>query len=108
MLIDLHNRGLVPTAVAVVRRGEDGGHVLVVRQAVAVHHQLMRAGNHLQFVSVVKLLADIVAESVPSTAGGDAPSSAVIGVGPQQIAHGTLVGYLLDAVQLADVVQGVD
>jgi hypothetical protein len=38
----------------------------------------------------------------------NAPPLAVVGVGPEQVAHGSFVRYLLHTVQLADVVEGVN
>mmetsp|Transcript_44789 Transcript_44789/g.127911 ORF Transcript_44789/g.127911 Transcript_44789/m.127911 type:complete len:210 (-) Transcript_44789:233-862(-) len=74
---------------------------------VALHDELVRAGDELQAVGVVELLGDVLAEGVAGPAGRDAPAAAVVGVRPQQVAHGPLVRHLLDAVELPDVVQGV-
>lgn len=68
----------------------------------------MRPGNQRQTVVVVEGLRDVLAERVARTTGRDAPAAAVIGVGPQQVAHGALVGDLLDAVKGTDVVERVD
>ena len=57
---------------------------------------------------MVKLLGDVLAEAVASTSWRDAPAASVVGVGPQKVADGTFVRGLLDAVQLADLVEGVD
>ena len=57
---------------------------------------------------MIKRLADILAESVPRTTGTYTPAATVIRVAPEQITHGPFVGDLLDAVQGADVVEGVD
>ena len=52
--------------------------------------------------------ASHLSERVSCSSGRDAPAAAVVGVGPQQVAHGPLVRHLLHAVQLAHVVQRVD
>ncbi len=57
---------------------------------------------------MVELLRNILAERVASTSGRNAPAAAVIGIGPEQIADGTFVGNLLNTVELADLVEGVD
>merc|ERR1719394_1659372 len=75
---------------------------------VPLHDELMRAGDELEPVGMVELLRDVLSERVPGTAGGDAPSAPVVRVRPKQVAHGSLVGDLLDAVELADVVQRVE
>ena len=57
---------------------------------------------------MVEGLGDVLTESVARTTGGDAPAAPVVGVGPQKVAHGTLVGHLLKTVQSANVVQSVN
>ena len=47
-------------------------------------------------------------EGVSRPPGRYSPPSPIIRVGPEQIAHGPLVGNLLEPVQGSDVVQGVD
>ena len=47
-------------------------------------------------------------KGVSGSPGGDAPAASVIGVRPEEVAHGALVRHLLQPVQGADVVQGVD
>mmetsp|Transcript_1685 Transcript_1685/g.4987 ORF Transcript_1685/g.4987 Transcript_1685/m.4987 type:complete len:273 (+) Transcript_1685:109-927(+) len=108
VLVDLHHGGLVAAAVAVVRGGEDRDDVTVMAPIVALHHQLMRPGDQLQPVGVVELLRDVLAEGVACTARRNAPAAAVVRVRPEKVAHGALVRHLLDAVQLPDVVEGVE
>lgn len=108
VLVHLHNGRLVAAAVAVVGGAEDSHHVHRVRPVVAVHHQLVRAGHQAEAVAVVEHLRDVAAEGVAGASGGDAPAAPLVGVGPQQVAHGALVRHLLHAVQLPDVVQRVD
>ena len=57
---------------------------------------------------MVEGLGDVLAKSVSSTTRGDSPSAAVVGVRPQQVTHGPLVRHFLDAVEGADVIEGVD
>lgn len=68
----------------------------------------MRTGNQRQAVVVVEGFRNVLAESVTGTTRRDSPAAAVVGVGPEEIAHGPLMRYLLDAVQGSDVVEGVD
>ena len=35
-------------------------------------------------------------------------TATIIGIGPQQVAHGSLMGYFLDAIQSPDVVEGIN
>lgn len=57
---------------------------------------------------MVKLLGDVLAETITSTSGRDTPTTSVIGVGPEEIADGSFVWSFLDAVKLADLVKGVN
>ena len=107
-LVDLHYGGLVSTPVAVVGGGEDGDDVAVVRPVVPAHDQLMGTGDSSQPIRVVKLLRDVLTEAITGTSRGDTPTTSVIGVGPEEIADGALVGSFLDAVKLADLVKSVD
>jgi len=55
-----------------------------------LHDQLVGAGHQREAVGVVERLRDVLAEGVAGPPGGDAPAAAVVGVGPQQVTHGTL------------------
>ena len=93
-VIQLHDGSLVSAAVAVVWCTENGDRVALVGPVVALHDQLMGPGYEGQAIAVVKGLADILPECEAGTARGHAPAHPVIRVGPQQVAHGTLVRYL--------------
>lgn len=47
-------------------------------------------------------------ETVSSTSGGDTPTASIIGVRPEQVAHGTFLGHLLNSIELSDLIEGVD
>ena len=87
---------------------EDGHHVAVLRPVISLHNQLVSSCDQCEAVVVVERLRDVLSERVTGTSGGDTPTTAVIGIGPQQIAHGAFVGHLLNPVQSANVVEGVD
>jgi len=107
-LVDLHYGSFVTAAVAVVGSGEDRHDVALVRPVVPVHDELMGARDSCQVIGVVELLGDVLAEAVAGTSGRDTPTAAVIGVGPKQITDGALVGSLLHAVELANLVKRVN
>ena len=107
-LVNLHYGGLVTTSVAVVGCGEDRDDVALVCPVVAVHDKLMGARDSSQAVRVVKLLRDVLSEGVTSASGRDAPTAAVIGVGPEQVTDGAFVGGLLHAVELANLVKCIN
>ena len=75
---------------------------------VAAHDKLMSTRYQFESICMVELLRDVLTERVASTSGRDAPAAAVIGVGPQEIANGSLMRHLLDSVKLSDLVEGVD
>jgi hypothetical protein len=72
------------------------------------HDQLMRPRNQRQAVVMVEGLRDILAERVAGAAGRYPPPAAVVGVGPEEVAHRALVRDLLHTVDGPDVVQGID
>ena len=53
---------------------------------------------------MVKVLDDIGAEKVTGSARGMAPAFDIVGVGPEEVAHGSFVGYFLLSVNEADLV----
>ena len=57
---------------------------------------------------MVEGLADILPEGVSRTPRTDPPSTAIVRITPQQVAHGSFVGYLLDSIECADVIEGID
>lgn len=108
VFVDLHNGGLVSASVAVVGGGEHRDDVALMGPVVSVHHELMGSCDSSQVVGVVELLRDVLAEGVASTTGRDTPTASVIGVGPQQIADWSFVRHFLHAVELSDLIEGVD
>lgn len=49
-----------------------------------------------------------MSEGITGTSRRDSPAAAIVGVGPQKVAHGSLMGNFLDTVQGSDVVQSID
>jgi hypothetical protein len=68
----------------------------------------MRTSDEREPVVVVERLADVLTEGVPRTTGRYPPTTAVVGVGPEEVAHRSFVRNFLDAVDGADVVERVD
>lgn len=108
VLIELHDGRLVAAAVAVVGRREDRDDRLFVAPVVAFHDELMRARDESEAVGAVELLRHVLTERVTGSTGGDTPSTAIIGIGPEQVAHGSLVGNLLETIQSTNAIEGVD
>ena len=94
VLVDLHDCSLVSTSVAVVRSGEDCHDITLVCPVVSIHDQLMRSGDSRQVIRVVELLRDVLTETIAGAARADTPTTSVIGVGPEQVAHRSFVRHL--------------
>jgi len=67
----------------------------------------MRPRNQRKAVVVIERFRDVLSKRVTSTTGRYAPSTAVIWVTPEQVAHWSFVGYFLYSVQSADVIESV-
>ena len=106
--IDLHNGGLVSATVAVVRCREDSDNVALVSPVVAVHDELMGTCDPSEIVRVVELLRDVLTEAIASTTWRNTPTAPLIGIRPKQVANGAFVRSLLNAIELANLIKGVD
>eukprot|EP00216_Chloropicon_sp_CCMP2111_P002954 CAMPEP_0198234436 /NCGR_PEP_ID=MMETSP1446-20131203/457_1 /TAXON_ID=1461542 ORGANISM="Unidentified sp, Strain CCMP2111" /NCGR_SAMPLE_ID=MMETSP1446 /ASSEMBLY_ACC=CAM_ASM_001112 /LENGTH=362 /DNA_ID=CAMNT_0043915217 /DNA_START=63 /DNA_END=1152 /DNA_ORIENTATION=- len=108
VLVQLQNRCNVATPVAVVRRRPDRDQAPGEHPLVPLHDELVCPGNELDAIDVVELLADVAAEEVAGTSRAEAPSRHVLGVGPKQVAHRSLVRDFLLPVDAPDLVQRRD
>jgi hypothetical protein len=68
----------------------------------------MRPGHQSQPVVVVERLRNVLPKRVSSPAWRDAPSDAVIRVRPQQVAHWSLVRYLLYSVNRPHMIESIN
>lgn len=107
-LVDGHNSSLVTASVAVVRRTEHSHDITVMSPVVTLHDKLMSTGDPGQVIRVIELFWNILTEAVSSTSGWDTPAASIIGVRPEQVAHGTFLGHLLNSIELSDLIEGVD
>ena len=53
------------------------------------------------------MFGDVLAEGVAGTAGRDAPTAAVVRIGPEEVAHGAFVGDFDYAVDSFDLVERI-
>ena len=88
--------------------GEYCDNVTVLTPIVPFHDKLMCPSHQGQAVIVIERFRDILSEGVPCTSRTDAPTTSIIRITPQQIAHWPFMRYLLDSVQRSDIVEGVD
>ena len=68
----------------------------------------MGASDQREAVVLVEGLRYILPKGIAGASRRYPPPAAVVGVRPQQIAHGAFVRHLLDAVERTDVVQRID
>ena len=68
----------------------------------------MSSCNSLKIVFHNELLGDVLAEGVACTAGGYAPAASVVGIGPEEVAHGSFVRHFDYAIDSFDLVEGVE
>ena len=64
VFIEFHYCGMVAAAVAVVRRGPDGDEPAPKHPAVALHDELVRAGDGADAVGGAEGAGDVAAEDV--------------------------------------------
>ena len=107
-IVNLHYCGLITTSVTIVRGGKYRHDALIVLPLVPFHDELMCSRNKVQSINVSELLRNVLPEGVPSSARRYAPATSVIRVGPDQVAHRSLVGYLLHSVQVSGMVKSID
>ena len=109
LIVDVQDGSDVTATVAVVRGGPNRDEVRVLEPVLeAVHDKLMGASHEVQVVEVVELSRHLGAEEPAGTTGRNSPGVDVLGVGPHEIAEGTLVRHLHAAVNEADLVEGLD
>ena len=68
----------------------------------------MRTSDHLQIVGVVELFGNILTKCVTSSSRIHSPACSVIGVRPEEVAHGSFVRYFLESFEGANVVEGLN
>jgi len=96
--------GYVPAAIAVVGCAPDSDDRPVEHDLVPLHRELVRARDEVERVVVRECLGDVPAEEKACTARGEAPACDVVGVGPEEVAHGAVVRHFLLAVDRAYLV----
>jgi hypothetical protein len=69
-----------------------------VAPVVALHDELVGTRDEGETVGVVKLLSDILTKGVSSSTRRDTPATSVVRIGPEEVAHGTLVRNLLETI----------
>jgi hypothetical protein len=107
MFVDFHNWGFVAASVAVIWCTKNSYNVFIVGPIEPLHHKLMSACDSRQTIRMIELFWDILPETIPCTSWRNTPSTPIIRVRPEQVADGTLMRYLLNAIELSYLVQCV-
>lgn len=114
-IIQLHNSGLIPAAITVIRCGKYRHNILVVTPEkqfifkirnqikftsiikkipiISFHCKLMSSRYQREIIRMFESLRDVLAESISSSSRIDTPSAPVIWIGPEQIAHWALYSF---------------
>ena len=85
------------TAIAVVRRTENGDHILFMGPIKPLHNELVRSRYQVDAICVIELLRDVLSKRIPCPSRRDSPTTPIVWVGPQQVAHGPFMRHLAKA-----------
>lgn len=106
---DFQYRRHIATAITIIRRTPNRRQLVIVQNTEPLHAQLMRTQNVVHVVPLQEMIDDGRAESVPCAPGRDCEFFFVrIGIGPDQVGHGTFVWDFSEAVDDFDLVYVVD
>jgi len=108
MFVDFHDGCLITAPVAVIWGREYGHYVSILRPIITLHNQLMSSCNQSQAIIVVESLGNVLAKRIPSSSRRYSPPASIIWIRPQEIAHRTLVWYLLYAVEGSDIIECIN
>mmetsp|Transcript_15708 Transcript_15708/g.36056 ORF Transcript_15708/g.36056 Transcript_15708/m.36056 type:complete len:312 (-) Transcript_15708:8-943(-) len=107
-VIDFHNGRLITTPVAIVGSREHSHDTSIMLPLVSLHHQLMSPRNKKEAIDVGKLFGNVLSKGVSSTPWRNSPTTTIVGIGPDQIAHGPLVRDFLDSVKIPRMIQSIN
>jgi len=108
MVVQFHDGRQIAAPVTVVRSAENGDDGVIMAPIEAFHDELVGAGDEREGVGVIPRFGHVLAEGVAGAARRHAETRPVIGIRPQQIAHGALVRHLANAVHTSYLVDGGD
>lgn len=79
--------------------------MIVMCLLVSFHDKLMRACNELDPIRSVKLLDDVTTKEIACASGTHGPTMNVVWVRPHKVAHCTIMGHFLLAVDDLDLIE---
>lgn len=68
----------------------------------------MGTGNSNEFICVIELFRNVLTEGVSGTSWRNTPTTALIWVRPEQVAHWAFLWHLLNSIKLFNLIKGVD
>ena len=68
----------------------------------------MGSSNQRKTIVMVERLANVLAESVPSSSRTYTPTAPIIWIRPQQVAHWPFMRHFLYPIERSDVIKSVD
>ena len=107
LFVDFHYSSLISTSIAVVWRWKDRHDLLLMAPIIASHDKLMGAGHCLKPILLYELVWYVLTEGVAGSSWRNSPASTVVGIWPQQVAHGPFVRHFYNTINISDHVQGV-
>ncbi len=92
VIIQLENRCHVSATIAVIRCRPNRYDCLIEHQLIPFQNQLMCSRDQVEIVRVGKALNYVTSEEEACTSGAHSPAGNVVRVGPEEVAHGSIVG----------------
>ena len=110
ILAHLQNGGNITAAVAVIGGGPDSDQRLLFEPVLeAVHDELMGTGHQFKSINVIEFSSNFAAEKPAGTAHAHLPSVlGVGGIGPHQIAEGTIMRGFHSSFEESNLIEGLD
>ena len=106
--LNLHNRGLIPTPVTVIRSRPQGHERFILKVInMTLFYQLMSSYNSLQVIHLKKLIYYMPAEDISSSSIVYWPAFFIrwLWIWPDQIAHKTALGNIPNSIDLIDTIR---
>ena len=108
ILVQLQNRRDVAAPITIVGCTPDRDECVVEHTSVAFHDQLMRASNEIEIVPFVEHGHNVPAKEISGAPRRQPPAFQLFRITPHEIAHGSVVGNFLLAINDPNLIQCID
>ncbi len=106
---DLEHARHVPAAIAIIGRTPHRTESVVIQHLVPLLTELMCSEDMRHGVDVQEFAHDLGPESISCSSRGEGELVPFrVGIGPDEIGHGSFVGNLAEAIDDFDLVDGMD